>query len=76
MDADVTLGNHENAAPAARVFYMIIGSGMDLHMRLTEGAHPKRIAKSREAREDRLFVIESVMAAPVSVNGYMLTEMG
>lgn len=50
MDADMALGNHENTAPAARVLNMIIGSGVDLYMRLTEGTHPKRIAKSREAR--------------------------
>lgn len=72
----MALGNHENAAPATWVLNMIIRSGMDLHMRLTEGAHPKRIAKPRETRQNRLLVIESVMVALVSVNGYVLTEMG
>lgn len=76
VDADMAFGNHENTAPAARVLNMIIGSRMDLHMRLTERAHPKRIAKSRETREDRLVVVEPVMVAPVSVYGYMFAEMG
>lgn len=76
VDADVALGNHENTAPAARVFYMIIGSGVDLHMRLTERTHPKRITQFRETRQDCLFVIEPVMVAPVSVNGYVFAEMG
>lgn len=76
MNADVALGNHENTAPTARVFNMIIGSGVDLHMRLTEGAHSKRIAKPCEARKDCLVVVESVMVAIVSVNGYVLTKMG
>lgn len=76
MNADVALGNHENAAPATRVLNMIIGSGVDLHMWLTEWAHPKRIAKPCEARQNCLLVVESVMVALVSVNGYMLTKMG
>ncbi len=35
VDADMTLGNHENTAPTAGVFYVIIRSRVDLYMRFT-----------------------------------------
>lgn len=73
MDTDMALGDDDEAAPSARILDVIIRSRE--YRRLHERTHPKRIAKFREAREDCLLVVESVMVAPVSVNGYVFAEM-
>lgn len=75
VDTDMALRNHKNAAPAARVLDMVIRGGVDLHMRLTEWTHSESIAEPQEAREHGLLVVESIVVAPIAVNGYVFPEV-
>ena len=76
MDADVTLGNHKNTAPPARIFDVIVRGRVNLDMGLTKRAHAKRVAESGQTRKNRFLVVKAIMVTIISIDGNVFSKMG
>lgn len=73
MDADMTLQNHHEPTPPARVFGAVVRRKID--MGLAELFHAEDFREFIKASDDQVLVVQPFKTALITVNGEVLAEV-